>query len=70
MQLSLDAWRRARGVSQETMAKVCGVHVNTYRRWEENPMEMRCDKAIAIADFLQISLDDIFLSADTTKTTN
>lgn len=70
MQLSLDAWRRARGVSQETMAKVCGVHVNTYRRWEENPMEMRCDKAITIADFLQISLDDIFLSADTTKTTN
>lgn len=70
MKLSLDAWRRARGVSQETMADVCGVHINTYRRWEENPGEMRYDKALKVVEFLRISLDDILLPLDTTETSN
>lgn len=68
MKLSLDAWRRARGISQQDVADVCGIHINTYRRWEENPGEMRYDKAIKVADFLGISLDDILLPSDTTET--
>lgn len=70
MKLSLDAWRRARGISQQDVADVCGIHINTYRRWEENPGEMRYDKAIKVADFLGISLDDILLPSDTTETSN
>lgn len=69
MKLSLDAWRRARGISQENAANHIGVHINTYRRWEENPGEMRYDKAIMIADLYGISLDDILLPENTTKTT-
>lgn len=65
-QLTLSEWRRARNVSQEQLAKVCGVHVNTYRLWERSPGEIRIDNAIKIADFLNISLDDIILSANTT----
>ena len=67
MGLTLEEWRRARNVSQEKMAEVCGVHLNTYRLWEKSPGEIRIDNAIKIADFLQISLDDIILSANTTK---
>lgn len=70
MKLSLDAWRRARGISQQDVADVCGIHINTYRRWEENPGEMRYDKAIKVADYLGISLDDILLPSDTTVTSN
>ena len=68
MKLSLEAWRKARGKSQDEMANICGVHVNTYRRWEENPGEIRYDKALKIVDVLSISLDDILLPSETTKT--
>lgn len=68
MQLELGAWRRARNKTQEEMASICGVHINTYRRWEDHPNEIRVDKALQIADTLQIGLDDILLPSDTTKT--
>lgn len=67
MKLTLEAWRRARNISQENMAEMCGVHINTYRRWEQNPGEIRIDKAMIIVNALQISLDNIFLPSDTTK---
>jgi putative transcriptional regulator len=67
MKLSLDAWRRARGLSQAEVANGIGVHVNTYIRWEKNPGEIRYDKAIALADLLKIRLDDILLPCDTTE---
>lgn len=70
MKLSIDAWRRARGISQEKAANVLGIHINTYRRWEENPGEMRYDKALLLADLLGISLDDILLPESTTETNN
>ena len=70
MKLSLVSWRRARGISQQDVADVCGIHINTYRRWEDNPGEMRYDKAIKVADYLGISLDDILLPSDTTETSN
>lgn len=68
MKLSLEAWRKARGKSQDEMANICGVHVNTYRRWEENPGEIRYDKALKIVGVLNIRLDDILLPSDTTET--
>lgn len=68
--LTLMEWRRARNVSQEKMADLCGVHVNTYRIWENSPGQLRINQALKIADFLKISLDDIILSANTTETGN
>ena len=68
--LTLMEWRRARKVSQEKMADLCGVHVNTYRIWENSPGQLRINQALKIADFLKISLDDIILSANTTETGN
>lgn len=70
MKLTLEAWRRARGKSQAEMADVCGVHVNTYRRWEENPGKIRYDEALLIADHLKISLEDLSLQTNTTHSSN
>ena len=66
--LTLEEWRRARNVSQQKMADLCGVHINTYRIWEKSPGEIRIDDGIKIAEFLNISLDDIILSANTMNT--
>lgn len=57
--LTLKEWRRAKGVSQEELANLCGVHVNTYRTWEENASEIKLSKAALIAERLGISLSDI-----------
>lgn len=62
MKLTLDEWRRVKKISQEQMAELIGVHVNTYRAWEENPGDMRLSKAAIIADRLDITLDDILFT--------
>ena len=67
MRLTLREWRRVKEMSQEEMANVCGVHLNTYRAWEENPAEIRLSKANLIADALGISITDIILPEDITK---
>ena len=67
MKLSLDEWRRARNKSQDEMARACGVHINTYRKWEENPANIKYDKMMTIVEVLNISLDDIFFASDTTQ---
>lgn len=59
MKLSLKEWRRAKGISQEKMAEVCKVHINTYRAWEEKPSEIKLGKAFDIANALNVSIDDI-----------
>lgn len=68
MKLTLREWRRAKGVTQAEMAELCGVQTNTYRRWEENPEEIKLSNAVAIADRLGVNLGDIFFAFDTTKT--
>lgn len=62
IQLTLKEWRRAKGISQKEMADLIGVHVNTYIAWEENPGDIRLDKAVIITEKLGISLDDILFT--------
>lgn len=61
MKLTLREWRRLKEVTQEQMAEVCGVHINTYRNWEEKPSEIKISFAMKIADCLGITLDDLIL---------
>ena len=61
MKLTLREWRRLKEVTQEQMAEVCGVHINTYRNWEEKPSEIKISFAMKIADRLGITLDDLIL---------
>lgn len=67
MKLTLKEWRRAKGVSQEEMAAICGVHLNTYREWEEKPENIRLINAVRIANRLDLQLRDLFSLEDITK---
>lgn len=71
MRFSIKELRRAKEITQEEMASLCGVHLNTYRAWEDNPAEIKLSKAMIIARRLGIELKDvIFLPEDTTNNSN
>lgn len=57
--MKLDEIRRARGYSQEFMAKKLGCHRATYAKLEENPQNITIGYANKIAEILNVSLDDI-----------
>lgn len=59
MSLSLVAWRRARQISQKSMAEILGVHVNTYQNWENCPGKISIENAQLISKVLNVSLEDI-----------
>lgn len=66
--LTLKEWRRARNISQEAVADACNVHVNTYRRWEENPEQIPFGQAMTIADFIGVRFGEInFLPEKSTE---
>jgi len=60
--LTVKELRRAKGISLDKMASTCGVHVNTYRAWEEKPSDIKMSKALLIADTLGVSLYDILFT--------
>lgn len=71
MRFSIKELRRAKEITQEEMASLCGVHLNTYRAWEDNPADIKLSKAVLIAERLGIELKDvIFLPEDTTNNSN
>ena len=59
MKFTIKELRRAKGISQEEMAEHCGVHINTYRAWEEKPSEIKLSMAKMIADKLGIRIEDV-----------
>lgn len=71
MKLSIKELRRAKNISQSEMANLCGVNVNTYRAWEDNPEDIKLSKAMIIAEKFEIELKDIlFLPTNTTENSN
>lgn len=60
MSLTLKQWRLAKEISQEEMARKCGVHRNTYASWEENPDNISVKNAKIIAKALHESVNTIF----------
>ena len=59
MRLKLCEWRRARNITQETMAKRLGISKPTYFRWEKDPQNITMLNAEKIADILEVDLPDI-----------
>lgn len=57
--LTLKEWRRAKNISQESMAEWLGIHVNTYRSWEDKPSEIKLGYAVKIAAILDLEMTDI-----------
>lgn len=66
MDITLKLARLAKNKSQEDMAKILGVHVQTYRKLEENPDEATISQAKILSDSLGISYDDIFFGNNST----
>jgi len=60
--LTVKQHRLIREISQEEMAEKVGVHVQTYRAWEENPEKISIAKAKKIATAFGISINDIYFS--------
>ena len=62
MKLTLKEWRRAKGISQKEMAELCGVHINTYRLWDEKPGNIKLADAMKIADRIGIAVEDLIFA--------
>lgn len=62
MALSLRQARRLKDKSQEELADVLEIHVQTYRKLEENPDSATVEQAKKISSFLGIPYDEIFFA--------
>ena len=62
MQLTLKQSRLIKEKTQDEMAQILGVHVQTYRKLEENPENVTIGQAKKISSFLEISYNDIFFA--------
>lgn len=59
MKFKLVEWRRAKGITQEEMAKRLGISKPTYVRWERKPQDITIGMAYAIADIFETELSAI-----------
>lgn len=62
MILNLKQARLVREKSQDEMAKILEVHVQTYRKLEGNPDIVTIGQAKRISQFLDIPYNDIFFA--------
>lgn len=63
--LTLKEWRRAKGITQQTMADALGVHVNTYAALEKEPERFKVGQAQILSDMLGVALS--LIDFNTTK---
>ena len=64
MKLNLRQARRLKDKTQEEMADLLDIHVQSYRKLEENPDLTTVGQAKKIADFLGVSYDEIFFDLE------
>ena len=57
--VQLRACRKARGLKQEEVAKALGIAYSTYRRYEQGGTVPDLMTAAKLADFFQVSLDEL-----------
>lgn len=62
MKISLKAARITAGMTQNEVAELLGVHVQTYRKLEENPNLATIEQAKKLSDRLNVPYDDIFFA--------
>ena len=62
--LTLKQWRRARDISQEKMAELLGININTYQKWEKEPEKISVSVADKIISILGIEPNDIIFKSD------
>jgi transcriptional regulator with XRE-family HTH domain len=60
----IRARRKQRGISQETLAPMAGVHVNLLGRIERGTANPTFERLFAVARGLDVSLGQLILSAE------
>lgn len=58
--MSIIKLRLERGLSKAQLARELGVSVRTILRWEQDMMCMSLRHAVRLAEFFEISLDELF----------
>lgn len=56
---TISEWRRMKNISQDKMARLLGIHPNTYRKMESQPMNIRYCRLIDICKILGISIFEL-----------
>lgn len=56
--------REGKGVKLSAVANHLGVSRQTYSKYEDNQGAMSIDQALAVCEFLGVSLDEIFLPTE------
>lgn len=64
IRLTLKAARVLNNLSQREVAKLMGVHVDTYRKWEKRPDTITIGTAKKLAEVLNVDYNDIFFGSD------
>ena len=59
MELQLRKLRKELGYSQADIAELCGVDQTTVSAWEKEKVRLPLEDAVAIADFLKCTLDEL-----------
>ena len=67
MQYLLEAIRRARKESQESLARLIGVDVRTYQNKEKWVSQFKQDEMFVIAKHFGVKIDEIFLPTNFAK---
>lgn len=63
VRLSLKAARANVDMTQRSVAKRLNIHVQTYRKLEENPDMVTVAQAKKLAEIFQVSYDEIFFAS-------
>lgn len=66
MAQSIRSVRRSKEITQQDMADSLRIHVQTYRKIEENPESATVAQARQIADRLGVAYDDLLFTQDST----
>lgn len=67
IRFSIKQWRMVRGLSQDEMAARIGVHPNTYRKMESDPMQIRLITLVKICEVLKVNTSDIIVDTEKEK---
>lgn len=64
--LTMRQARMMRGFSQEKVAKLMKIHVNTYRFIEKHPEKCTIGQGVVFSKLVELNLDEIFFSCNST----
>ena len=66
MSHTVRQWRLMKEISQQSVADALGIHVNTYRKLEENPNRITIEEAHKISALFGVPMDKIDFSLSKT----